>query len=284
MIYKKDANFPYPIITEMALAYADSTFKISVGFEEDGDVYRFRINREMTSHFVNDLLACGQAEYLLVIQSKDTKFYRLRHEQMNVEILKRNISLANRTAIQLHIVTKEVISFAKNEELTGLYDSMKNQIEVGKYSMIGYSNIVTFEGSMKNPTQLFEKRFNTELKTAIKYEMGIESIIIHFREEESQLQSVGSAFMNPYLYTGLRAALERFVRSHADEDEEFVEIQELEDPTDLLDYKLYNLMKHKSVVELNIDNIDEVIERISNGIIDKYVLAAKGLKNNNDED
>lgn len=283
MIYKKDANFPYPIITETALAYADSTFQIHVGFEEDGDVYRFIINRELTSRFVENLLRSGLAEYLLVIQSKDTKFYRLRPGQMNVEILKRKISLTNRTAIQLNIVAKEKISFAENEELTGFYDSMKNQIEVGQYSMIGYSNIVTFEGSMKNPTQLFEKRFNPDLKTEIKYEMESEYIVIHFREEESQLQSVGAAFMNPYLYTGLRMALERFVRNYADDGEEYVEIEQIEDPADLLDYKLYNLMKHKSVVEVNFDNLDEVIGSISNGIIEKYVRAAKGLKNN-DED
>lgn len=283
MIYKKDANFPYPIVTETALTYADCVFQIRVGFEEDGDLYRFNINSDLTSDFVQNLLDRGLAEYLLVIQSKDTKFYKLRPGQMHVEILKRKISLSNRTAIQLHIVAKEKISFATNDELTGFYDSMKDQIEVEEYSMIGYSNIVTFEGSMKNPTQLFEKRFNPELPTAIKYEMESEYIVIHFRDEEFQLQSVGAAFMNPYLYTGLRMALERFVRNYADDGEEYVEIEQIEDPTDLLDFKLHNLMKHKSVSEVNFDNLDEVIGKISNGMIEKYVDAAKGLKNN-DED
>lgn len=282
MIYKKDANFPYPIITETSLAYKDCVFQINIGFEEDGDVYRFKINRELTSDFVKGLLEQGLAEYLLVIQSKDTKFYRLRPEQTSVEILKRKISLSNRTSIQLHIVATEKISFATNEELTGLYNMMKDQIEVAKYSMIGFSNIVTFEGSMKNPTQLFEKRFNPELKAAIKIDLESEFIVIQFRDEESQLQSVGAAFMNPYLYMGLRTALERFIRSYS-EDDDYVEINQLEDPTDLLDYKLYNLMKHKSVIELDYENIDEVIGRISNGIIEKYVHAVKGLKND-DED
>lgn len=283
MIYKKDANFPYPLITETALAYVDSAFQISVGFEEDKDVYRFNINRELTSAFVRSLLENGAAEYLLVIQSKDTKFYKLSPDQMSVEILKRKISLSNRTSIQMHIVAKESISFAENNELTGFYDRMKNQIEVGKYSMIGYSNIVTFEGGMKNPTQLFEKRFNPELKTAIKFELEREYIVIEFRDEESQLQSAGAAFMNPYLYTGLRMALERFVRNYAGDGEEYVEIAQLEDPTDLLDFKLYYLMKHKSVDELDFDNIDEVIGKISNGIIEKYVHAVKGLKSSEED-
>lgn len=283
MIYKKDANFPYPIITETALSYVGSTFQISVGFEEDEDVYRFTINCELTSAFVRSLLESGAVEYLLVIQSKDTKFYKLRPDQMSVEVLKRKISLSNRTSIQMHIVAKETISFAENGELTSFYDRMKNQIEVGKYSMIGYSNIVTFEGGMKHPTQLFEKRFNPKLKTAIKFELEREHIVIEFRDEESQLQSVGAAFMNPYLYTGLRMALERFVRNYADDGEEYVEIAQLEDPTDLLDYKLYYLMKHKSVAELDFDNIDEVIGKISNGIIEKYVHAVKGLRSSEED-
>lgn len=282
MIYKKDANFPYPIVTETASSYKDSTFQIRVGFEEDGDVYRFKINRHLTSSFIHDLLQSGQAEYLLVIQAKDTKFYRLRPEQMSIEILKRKISLKNRTSIQLHIVTNEKISFAANHELTSFYHRMKDQIYVDKYSMIGFSNIVTFEGSLKNPTQIFEKQFDPTLKTAIKYDFGPEHIIIKFRDEEFQLQSVGAAFMNPYLYTGLRMALERFVRSYAEDGEEYVEIDQLEDPTDLLDYKLYNLMKHKSVTDIDFDNIDEVIGKISNGIIEKYVHAVKGLRNDED--
>ncbi|AOV07408.1 hypothetical protein [Sporosarcina ureilytica] len=85
MIYKKDANFPYPIISETALGYEDSTFQIRVGFEEDGDVYLFKINRELISSFVNELLQNGQAEYLLVIQSKDTKFLA---PLMDIETLK----------------------------------------------------------------------------------------------------------------------------------------------------------------------------------------------------
>lgn len=83
--------------------------------------------------------------------------------------------------------------------------------------------------------------------------------------------------MNPYLYTGLRMALERFISNYADEDDDVVELSQMTQPEDLLDFKLYNLMTSKAVEELHVDNIDEVIGRISHQIIEKYVKAVKEL-------
>ena len=163
MIYKKDANFPYPILSSSSLAYKESDFTIKVSFEEDGDLYRFKITSQLDSDFVEALLHKSDAEYLLVIQSKDTKFFSLKPDNLQVEILKSRISLSNRTSIQLHIVTKNDVSFTDNRELNSFYDSMKDSIVISKFSMIGFSNIVTFEGGMKNPLELFEKRLNPNL-------------------------------------------------------------------------------------------------------------------------
>lgn len=279
MIYKKDANFPYPILSSTTLAYEESDFTIKVSFEEDGDLYRFKITPQLTSAFVEELLNSGDAQYLLVIQSKDTKFFPLDPQSLQVEIAKNRMSLSNRTSIQIHIVAKSEIRFDNNDELNSFYDELKRSIVVPKFSMIGFSNIVTFEGGMKNPLDLFEKRLNPNLSSAIKFELGTECIIIHFRDEEIQFQSMSkaSAFMNPYLYTGLRMALERFISNYADEDDDVVELSQMTQPEDLLDFKLYNLMTSKAVEELHVDNIDEVIGRISHQIIEKYVKAVKEL-------
>ncbi|RUL51328.1 hypothetical protein [Lysinibacillus antri] len=279
MIYKKDANFPYPILSSNTLAYEESDFTIKVSFEEDGDLYRFKIAAQLTSEFVEALLKNGEAQYLLVIQSKDTKFFPLDMHNLQVEIAKNRMSLSNRTSIQLHIVAKSDIRFENNRELNSFYDQLKDSIVVPKFSMIGFSNIVTFEGGMKNPLDLFEKRLNPNLSSAIKFELGSECIIIHFRDEDIQFQSMtrANAFMNPYLYTGLRMALERFISNYADEDDDVVELSQMTQPEDLLDFKLYNLMTSKAVEELHVDNIDEVIGRISHQIIEKYVKAVKEL-------
>lgn len=284
MIYKKDANFPYPILSSNTFAYEESDFMIKVSFEEDGDLYKFKIENHLTSEFVKDLLSIGDAQYLLVIQSKDTKFFSLEPSNLQVEIPKNRMSLSSRTSIQMHIVANADLSFEKNNELNQFYDQLKASILVPKFSMIGFSNIVTFEGGMKNPLDLFEKRLDPQLSSAIKYELGAECIILHFRDEEIQFQSMAkaNAFLNPYLYTGLRMALERFISTYAEDDDDVVELSQITQPEDLLDYKLYNLMMSKSVEELNVDNIDEVIGRISHQIIEKYVKAVKELVANED--
>lgn len=284
MIYKKDANFPYPILSSSSLAYEESDFTIKVSFEEDGDLYRFKINAQLTSEFVNALLNNNEAQYLLVIQSKDTKFFPIDMHTLQVEIPKNRMSLSNRTSIQLHIVAKTDIRFNTNDELNSFYNDLRDSIVVPKFSMIGFSNIVTFEGGMKNPLDLFEKRLDPNLSSAIKYELGSECIIIHFRDEDTQFQSMAraNAFMNPYLYTGLRMALERFISNYAEEDEDLVELSQITQPEDLLDFKLYNLMTSKAIEELNLDNIDEIIGRISHQIIEKYVKAVKELVTHGD--
>lgn len=284
MIYKKDANFPYPILSSNTFAYDESDFMIKVSFEEDGDLYKFKIQDYLTSEFVQNLLQKGEAQYLLVIQSKDTKFFSLEPNNLQVEIPKNRMSLSSRTSIQMHIVAKADISFENNNELNQFYNQLKSSIIVPKFSMLGFSNIVTFEGGMKNPLDLFEKRLDPQLSSAIKFELGAECIIIHFRDEEVQFQSMAkaSAFINPYLYTGLRMALERFIGTYAEEDDDIVELSQITQPEDLLDYKLYNLMISKSVEELSVDNIDEVIGRISHQIIEKYVKAVKELVTNED--
>lgn len=279
MIYKKDANFPYPILSSNSFAYEESDFRIKISFEEDGEIYRFKVEEQLSSPFIKSLLLQGVAQYVLVIQSKDTKFFTLEPNHLQVEIAKNRMSLSSRTSIQLHIVAKSAVNFGENRELNSFYDNLKSSIDVPKLSMLGFSNIVIFEGGMKNPLDIFEKRLDPSLKSAIKFELGSECIILHFRDEETQFQSMSkaSAFINPYLYTGLRMALERFVQSYADENDDLVELTQIPQPEDLLDFKLYNLMVSKGIESLDNDNIDEVIGRISHQIVEKYVKAIKEL-------
>lgn len=284
MIYKKDANFPYPILAESSVGYKeDHTFQIAVQFEEDADHYRFSIQNNMTSVFLRGLIEKQDASYLLVIQGKDNQFFPLAPERMYVDIPQNKISLKKRTSIQLHIVSNKRISFTENLELTPFYNQFKHEVTVEPYSMLGFSNVVTFEGGMKNPTELFEKRLNPELSSAIKFELESEFIVIEFKEEAFQLQAAGPALLNPFLYTGLRVALERFVRTYANEDEDYVDLEDIEEPTDLLDYKLHHLMVRKLIEEINFDNIDEVISKISSGVMEKYVKAVEGLRQHEED-
>ena len=278
MIYKKDANFPYPILTNSSTSYETSQFILDVQLQENVHNYRFDIEYQISSDFINELLIRGEAHLVLVIQSRDNKFYPLSRSQKFIEIPKSRISISKRTSIQLHLQSKTEISFTKNDDLSEFYDSFKDQIIVPKHAILGFSNVVMFEGSSTKPFELFEKKLDESLKSDIKIELGSETIIIYYRKPEFQFNDIpqSQTLNNPYIYTGLHTALHRFIVNNS-EDGELVDLEEIEPPLDTLDLKLYQLMRKKMIRELGIDTIDEVIYAISDRIIEKYAAAVKGL-------
>ncbi|EKY26720.1 hypothetical protein [Clostridium celatum] len=278
MIYKKDANFPYPILTNSSNSYENCSFTLEVNLEENTNDYILEINYDITSTFITRLLENGQAILILVIKSKDNKFFNLDLGEKVKRISKSRISLSKRTTIQLFIQSKEDISFSDNDDLSSFYNEFKDEIIVPKNSMLGFSNCPMFDGSIAKPLELFEKKVNPNLKSDIKIEIGSETIIINYKNEELQFSSMSnsSAFNNPYVYMGLQKAMYRFIVNNG-EDNESVDIDDMEIPEDSLDFKLYNLMKKKKIRELNIDNMDEVIYSISDKVIEKYSSAVRRL-------
>ncbi len=277
MIYKKDANFPYPLLTNTSKSYESSNFILDVNLDENSYNYRFEITYEIDSDFVNTLIKNGQAQVVLVIQSKDNKFFNIKPEERFIEIPKSRISINNRTIIQLHLQSKEEISFKDNEDLGSFYRQFKDELVVPKNSILGFSNVVTFDGSSSKPLELFEKKVDPELKSDIKIELGTETIIIHYKNEQLQLNDLpkSNTLNNPYIYLGLQKALYRFVVNNGEDGE--VDLEQIDAPSDNLDFKLYNLMKKKMVNGISFETIDEVIHSISDRILERFTSAVKEL-------
>ncbi|OCA90402.1 hypothetical protein A8F94_00455 [Bacillus sp. FJAT-27225] len=282
MIYKKDANFPYPILTNTSTSYESSEFTFDVNLNENVENYRFDLDYTIDSEFISKLLASGKAQLILVIQSKDNKFYFLRKNQRSVEIPKKRISVSKgRTSIQLHLISKEEINFYDNEDLSEFYKSFKEDIVVPMNSLLGFSNVVIFDGSINKPLELFEKKVDPGLSSEVRIELGTETIIIHYKNEQLQFSNMpmSNSLNNLYIYMGLQKALQRFLSRYG-EDGEQVDLNEMEMPTDQLDLKLYNLMTKKMIEELTIETIDKVIYTISDKIIERFAAAIKGLSSN----
>jgi hypothetical protein len=280
MIYKKDANFPYPLLTNTSNSYESSNFILDVNLEENSYNYRFKFNYEIDSSFIQDLIRNEQAQLILVIQSKDNKFFHIKPEDKYVEIPKSRISISNRTIIQLHLQSKEEIHFKFNDDLSPFYQDYKSEILVTKNSLLGFSNVVTFDGSSTRPLELFEKKVDPELKSDIKIELSSETIIIHYKNEQLQFNELpkSNTLNNPYIYSGLQKALYRFIVNNGEDGE--VELEQMDAPSDILDFKLYTLMKKKMIRELSVENMDEVIFSISDRILERFTSAVKELSLN----
>lgn len=279
MIYRKEANFPYPVLTNSSTSYEESEFKLDVDLKENTNHYRFEISHLITSPFLEHLFETGKAVLIVVIQSQDSKFFILEKTQKFIEILKSRISINGRTSLQLHLQANEEISFKNNFDINDFYSTFKNEITVPKHSILGYSNIVMFDGSSTNPLELFEKKLDETLSSDIKIELGPETIIIQYRNQDFQFISLPKNHIlnNTYVYMGLSKALQQFIAKYSDENEETVDLEQLTPPSNMLDYKLYQLMEKKMVRELNLDTLDQVIYSISDRIIEKYAMAVKEL-------
>lgn len=284
MIYKQKANLPYPVLSLDNDSYTSNYFVLDADLYDDVDHFYFKIKYELESDFINSLLRDGKAQLILIVQSRDSKFYRISRECSKVKIPKNRLSVNNRLEVQLHIQANEDISFKNNDDLNDFYQGYKDQIKVSRYSLLGYSNIVTYNGQIRKPFELFEKRYKEDLKSDINISLGSETIIIEYKDRDILFEGLpgANALITPYIYLGLSKALFKFIDNNTEYGNDEVELDFMEEPADLLDLKLYHLMKSKGVEVLNLDNIDEVIYKVSDRMIEKFVKAVRRLESNGD--
>ena len=86
MIYKKEANFPYPLLTNTSDSYEHCEFILDIDLQENTDYYQLNVTSEVESEFLKNLIQTQQAKLILVIQSKDNKFYdvKLKEDQITI--------------------------------------------------------------------------------------------------------------------------------------------------------------------------------------------------------
>ncbi len=282
MIYKEDANFPYPLLTNTSAAYDNGKFHLVIGLDEVGNDYCFKPEYQISSDFISEQIQSKKAGIILVIQNKDTKFYNIEDLTEDIKVPKERISIQERTVIQLLIKAKEDISFATNNDLNEFYNDFKDNIVVTKNSILGFSNIITIN-VIKKPSELFEKKLDENLKGPFEIELSNETIILKFKKDEYQFAGIPNNrdLNNTYIREGLSRAISRFILNNGGEDN-IVDIDSIGDSLECeLDLKLYNLMKSRNVKEVSFDNIDNVINTIGNNIIEKFTKAVRGLYNGN---
>lgn len=182
--------------------------------------------------------------------------------------------------MQLMIQAKEDIDFKNNVDLNEFYDELKSEIYVKKGNVLGFSNTVIFDGSQKKPFDLFEKKIDKDIESDIEIRLSEETIIIVYKKEDYQFVGMqNSKELNyPYIYMGLQKALIGFI-NHAENEnlDEGIQIDEMEPPENALENKLYRLMTAKNITELSMDNLDEVIYKISDHLLMKYCDVVRGI-------
>lgn len=283
MIYKKAASFPYPVLSNTSSNYTESEFNFDVvNLNEGIEFYNFEISFDLTSDFVKQLLSSGKASLVLIIQSQDNYVVEIKEGDKYVSVPKNRLSLTSRTTIQLLIRSTDRVGFSTCNELDDFYEEIKDEIEIEKNNLIGYSNFVIFEGSESKPLDLIERKVDPFLSSAFKVELGPSTIILIFKDENYQLNGLtrNNSTMNMYIYEGLSRALFKFILDNQnDEDsEEFIELNSLSEQSTPLNQKLLDLMINKGIEEIELESIDRVVSIISNKIVEKFTYSIREVR------
>ena len=267
--------------------YHNVDFDFDVDLTDNSEDYVFHIQYKINSKFLNDLLEKGLAKLYLIVKSRDNQYHELGDQGM-VCIKKNRLSLEkSKTVLQLMIQADTQISFAKNTELNEFYTEYKDKIFVDAGMALGFSDIITFDGSQKKPFELFERKLDPDIKGNIEIQLTDETIVIVYRNEESRFFDFGRSkeLNSAYLYIGLQKALVQFIANYIGREtsmEEGVRLDMIAGNTiHALDSKLYNLMVAKGIEELSLNNMDEVIYLITNNMMENYVSTVRGMYHGN---
>lgn len=286
MIYNKKANFPYPLIINNTKDYLMPRFEFDIELSENHSEFILTITCDISSEFIKQKIKNKEARLLLIIKSTDNQFFELDEVEINVQkISKSRLSLSSKTTIQLMIQAATDIEFKDNADISDFYKEFSQEILINKGMALGFSNIIIFDGSQRNPYELFEKKVDEKIDSDIKIELTDETILIVYKSDTIQFADLPQSrnLNNLYLYMGLQKALIAFLIRFAEESaEDGVDIREIDEMhCSPLEEKLLRLMKSKNIDEFDLTTIDSVIYSISDDIITKYVETVRGLSNEN---
>lgn len=283
MIYTKKANFPYPVLMNFSDDYQDPEFSLDVMIKDNTDDFLIEVAWDISSDYIYELLKTGKANLYLIIKSKDNQFFKLQPKKKTQQsIPKRKLCIHARTTVQLMVQAAETLEFSDNNDLNTFYDAIKEEIQVKAGNVLAFSNTVIFDGEQNKPYDLFEKQIDSDINSDVEIRLGAETILVVYKNEQYQFAEVqNSKELNyPYLYLGLQKALISFLmHANPDNPDEGVDVEEMEQPENALESKLYSLMQSKNISDLSMENIDEVIYKISDNLIMKYHNAVRGMHN-----
>lgn len=282
MIFSKNVTFPYPIFSPFSEDYVKGVFDFQIeDVYDNDDEYRFEIKYELDNPFFSELVKKNQAKIYFVIDNVTYFYFELTSNYFTVS--KKRVALNKRTRFQILIITKEKISLKNNTYLDPIYKEESEHIIIEKNQTIALSNVITYDGEMKKPYDLFNFEVKEDLKQEVKINISNEIITIVYSDIKYKYDGFVKAkhLNNHYVYLGLTKALMRLVNLYGGEHQEVV-IADHDTFNEELNKKILSLLKIYKVDILSHENIDEVIHQISDKIILKHYLAIKEMSKNED--
>lgn len=265
--------------------YNNAIFNLSVDLKENSADYILKIDLEISSEFLVDLIKNKKAKLILIIKSKDNKIIELEYNKDNPKQYEKTISkrevafVKNKTRMQVMIQAMERVPFSDNDDLNDFYSRYKDKICVDKGLALGFSSLAVFDGRKERGLNLYEVRHDSSIVSDIEIRLTENSILIVYKTDDIFFKRIRKrdALINPYLYMGLQKALSKFIVDVLSREEnrevDIVNIDDIneEDMDCVLNEKILTFLKGKGIKELDWESIDKVIHLISEDMLRKYV-------------
>lgn len=286
MIYTKPTNFSYPILNNLQDDYLDKNFYIDIKTDyKDGRNYQFKINIDLASEFLLNEIKENRAKILLIISSVDSRYYEVNMDDPIIKVADNRVYLKNNTKFQSIIMSTDNINFKYNNDLHPFYDEFKNDINVGPGKLLAFSNYYTFSGNLEEAVEVFKQTINPNLSVPIDIKLDSNFITLFFKDSNIGFKSSQDSrnLKNMYLYAGLQKALLNLISKNLNIDKGYDAYGSLEDGIaverinngNALDMKLKKLLQDKGIEYIYLENIDEAVQKIAEGIVNKYVEAVR---------
>lgn len=285
MIYTEDASFPYPIMSSNSYDYNDNSFFFDIDVKSNSETYSLTFNIKLGSEYLNELLEKKKIEYIVIIKTQDSSFYKLSDNKI-LEIKRKKLSFKNNSKIQLILKSSCSLDFKDNFDIDPFYTDDNESINIDKNSIVGFSNVVIFDKSEKTDVDLFEKKIDKSISSEVKIEIRDENIVLIFKDEKYQFgKIIESKRLNyPYLYIGLQRLLMEMIVSDCGNQDNVLEINKnsISNASKGVYRKIVKLIENKGIKQISFDDIDEVINLISPNLINEYYKGIIGVSKNED--
>lgn len=175
-------EYPYPVLSYFSDDYNDQTFKSEISYEVENGVLNLKIDLELTSQTLKELINENKAIFVAHIECKNTRYrkkYTTNENQFNIVISQEEIN--DDVEVLLMIVSKTNMNDFTSEEFNEDFQCIEFTIEKGDVLAIDTNKIINVQkddDGLKKTPSIFSITGLDNNKKSLDWEAGTDKILI----------------------------------------------------------------------------------------------------------
>lgn len=180
-------EYPYPVLSYFSDDYNDYTFKSEISYEVDNGMLNLKIDLELISKTLKELINENKAIFVAHIECKNTRYrkkYTTNENQFNIAISQEEIN--DDVEVLLMIVSKTNMNDFASEEFNEDFQGIEFTIEKGDVLAIDTNKIINVQkddDGLKKTPSIFSITGLDNNKRPLDWEAGSDKILIKLSKD-----------------------------------------------------------------------------------------------------